>query len=86
MRPILIISAICTVWLTAALGAMLTGTIATAAIPKGTPLPHDVAVIGTAPGVLIVRSDDPGYVGKLYAAGAAFVLPARRKTCLALQS
>ncbi|PTX58072.1 hypothetical protein C8N43_2748 [Litoreibacter ponti] len=72
-------------WLILALGAMLTGSIATAAVPQGTKVPDGVAIIGTAPGLLIVRSDDPGYVTKLYDAGAAFVLPARRKTCLALQ-
>lgn len=83
MRRLLIISTLAAAWLTLALGAMLTGTIATAAIPKGTPVPRGVAIIGTAPGLLIVRSDDPEYVAKLYDAGAAFVLPARRKTCLA---
>lgn len=85
MRPLLIISAVAAAWLCLALGAMFTGTIATAAIPKGTSVPQDVAIIGTAPGLLIVRSDDPDYVSKLYKSGAAFVLPARRKTCLALQ-
>jgi len=86
MRPLLIISAITAVWLATALTAMLTGTIATAAVPKNTPLPDHVAIIGTAPGLLIIRSDDPNYVTNLYQNGAKFVLPARRKTCLALQS
>lgn len=72
-------------WVALALGAMLTGTIATAAVPKGTPIPPDIAIIGTAPGLLILRSDDPGYVQALYRNGAAFVLPARKKTCLDLQ-
>lgn len=85
MRPFLIITAMLATWLMLALGAMLTGTIATAAVPVGSKIPDTVAVIGTAPGLLIVRSDDPAYVAKLYRAGATFVLPARRKTCLALQ-
>lgn len=72
-------------WVTLALGAMLTGTIATAAVPNGTRLPPDIAIIGTAPGLLIVRSDDPNYVWALYESGAAFVLPARKKTCLDFQ-
>lgn len=86
MRPILIICAITATWGVLALGAMLTGTIATAAVPKGTPVPPNIAIIGTAPGLLIVRSDDPNYVRALYKSGAKFVLPARKKTCLALQS
>lgn len=85
MRPFLIISTLAAAWLALALAAMLTGSIATAAVPKGTRIPPDIAIIGTAPGLLILRSDDPDYVAKLYAAGAAFVLPARRKTCLDLQ-
>lgn len=86
MRPILIICAITATWVVLALGAMLTGTIATAAVPKGTHVPPNIAIIGTAPGLLIVRSDDPNYVRALYKSGAKFVLPARKKTCLALQS
>ncbi|SHF36100.1 hypothetical protein SAMN05444273_105265 [Litoreibacter ascidiaceicola] len=85
MRPFLIICTLAVAWVALALGAMLTGTIATAAVPKGTRIPANVAIIGTAPGLLILRSDDPDYVSKLYQAGAAFVLPARRKTCLELQ-
>lgn len=85
MKPVLIIGAMVFAWFGLALGAMLTGTIATAAVPAGTKIPSDVAIVGTAPGMLIVRSDNPDYVAKLYKSGAAFVLPARRKTCLALQ-
>ena len=85
MRPVLIIIAITCAWFALALGAMLTGTITTAAVPKGTHIPANVAVIGTAPGLLIVRSDDPNYVRALYQNGARMVLPARKKTCLALQ-
>ncbi|TDT73746.1 hypothetical protein BDE40_2521 [Litoreibacter halocynthiae] len=85
MRPFLIIVTLAVAWVALALGAMLTGTIETAAVPKGTRIPANIAVIGTAPGLLILRSDDPGYVSKLYQAGATFVLPARRKTCLDLQ-
>ena len=86
MRPLIIICAMIAAWFTLALGAMLTGTIATAAVPKGTHIPANIAVIGTAPGLLILRSDDPDYVRALYKGGAKFVLPARKKTCLALQS
>ena len=86
MRPVVIITAMVCAWFTLALGAMLTGTIATAAVPKGTHIPAHIAVIGTAPGLLIVRSDDPNYVRALYRSGAKMVLPARKKTCLALQN
>ena len=72
-------------WFALAVGAMLTGTIETAAVLKGTHIPSNVAIIGTAPGLLIVRSDDPTYVRALYRNGAIIVLPARKKTCLALQ-
>lgn len=85
MRHILIICTLVAAWFALALGAMLTGQIATAAVPKGTPIPANVAVIGTAPGLLILRSDDPTYVRKLYQNGAKLVLPARKKTCLNLQ-
>jgi len=85
MRPFLIICTLVAAWLILALGAMLTGTIATAAVPKGTRIPANVAIIGTAPGLLILRSDDPDYVQALYRNGAKLVLPARKKTCLALQ-
>lgn len=85
MRKFCIIFTIFAAWLGLALIAMLPGTIATAAVPKGTLLPPNVAIIGTAPGLLIIRSDDPNYVRALYRNGAKLVLPARRKTCLALQ-
>lgn len=85
MRPLVIITTLACAWVLIALGAMLPGTIATAAVPAGTRVPDGIAIIGTAPGLLILRSDDPGYVARLYEAGAAFVIPARRKTCLALQ-
>ncbi|MEP3347105.1 MAG: hypothetical protein ABJN34_06180 [Litoreibacter sp.] len=85
MRPFLIICTLATAWFTLALGAMLTGTIATAAVPKGTRIPANVAIVGSAPGLFIVRSDDPDYVRDLYRNGAKLVLPARKKTCLALQ-
>lgn len=86
MRPLLIICTLAAAWFTLALGAMLTGSIATAAVPKGTRIPANIAIIGTAPGLLIVRSDDPDYVRALYRNGAKLVLPARKKTCIALQS
>ena len=85
MRPLAIISVLIIAWFTLAIGAMLTGQIATAAVPKGTRIPANVAIIGTAPGLLILRSDDPSYVRKLYQNGAKLVLPARQKTCLNLQ-
>ena len=73
-------------WLAIALIAMLPGAIATAAIPNARiELPEGVAIIGATEHLLILRSDDPAYVRKLYAAGAPFVLPARQKTCLDLQ-
>ncbi|SFR34434.1 hypothetical protein SAMN04488002_0480 [Litoreibacter janthinus] len=86
MRPFLIICTLAATWFVLALGSMLTGTISTAAVPKGTHVPANIAIIGSAPGLLIVRSDDPDYVRELYRAGATIVLPARKKTCLALQS
>ncbi|WP_298259108.1 hypothetical protein [uncultured Litoreibacter sp.] len=85
MRHILIICTLVAVWFALALGAMLTGTIATAAVPKGTRIPANVAIVGSAPGLLILRSDDPNYVRNLYQNGAKLVLPARKKTCLNFQ-
>lgn len=87
MRAILIIPMVLAGWLGLALLAMLPGGIATAAIPKtGIELPVGVAIVGATSHLLIVKSDDPDYVRKLYDAGAPFVLPARQKTCLDLQS
>ncbi len=87
MRKLWIIPLLVAGWLGTALLAMLPGGIATAAIPKtGIELPDDIAIIGATEHLLILRSDDPAYVRKLYAAGAPFVLPARKKTCLDLQS
>ena len=77
---------ILTAWLGLALLAMLPGTIPTAAVPIGTKLPQNIAIIGKTKRLLIIRSDDPRYVQNLYAAGAMFVLPARQKTCLDLQT
>lgn len=81
----LIIGGVIAGWLGLALLSMLPGHIPTAAIPHGTPLPSNVSVIGTTKHLLIVRSDDTNYVRALYASGAKFVLPARKKTCLDLQ-
>ena len=86
MRALLILTALTLGWIAVALLAMLPGSIQTAAIPSNTTVPENIAIIGTAPGLLIVRGSDPNYVQRLYKAGATFVLPARQKTCLALQS
>lgn len=72
-------------WIGIALATMLTGSIATAAVPVSTKLPDNIAIIGRTNHLLIVRSTDPNYVKSLYQSGAIFVLPARQKTCLALQ-
>ncbi len=74
-------------WLSLALLAMLPGRIETALIPATTTsLPAGVAVIDRRGPFLIVQSDAPGYVRALYAAGAGFVLPAPKGTCLDLQN
>ena len=87
MRKLLIIPLMLCAWLGVALLAMLPGSIATAAIPKtGITLPADIAIVGATEHLLILRSENPNYVRQLYAAGAPFVLPARQKTCLDLQS
>lgn len=85
-RRCAILSAALTAWLGLAAAAMLPGTIETAMIPAATKsLPPGVAIIDRRGPLLIVQSDDAGYVRALYKAGAGFVLPARRKTCLNLQ-
>ena len=90
MRPLAIISLLVVSWVALAAAAMGTGRIVTAAVPfprEGflANLPDGVAVIGRTDSAILLRSDDPDYVRALYAAGARIVLPARRKTCLALQ-
>ncbi|MEM6406969.1 MAG: hypothetical protein AAF700_00985 [Pseudomonadota bacterium] len=86
IRPALIGCALVASWLAIAAAAMLPGSIQTAMIPASTPLPKTVAILDRRGPLLIIQSDDPGYVRALYAAGAAFVLPARKKTCLDLQN
>lgn len=87
MRFLVIIPTMFVAWLGLALLAMLPGAIQTAAIPRSdTPLPDGVAIVGVTTHLLIVRSDNARYVHDLYRAGVPFVLPARQKTCLDLQS
>ncbi|MEM7470318.1 MAG: hypothetical protein AAF340_03135 [Pseudomonadota bacterium] len=85
-RKLAILVAIVTGWLAIAAAAMVPGTIQTAMIPATTKIPENVAIIDQRGPLLIVTSTDPGYVRDLYAAGAGFVLPARKKTCLDLQN
>jgi hypothetical protein len=73
-------------WLGLTLLTMTTGSIATAAVPIGTTIPKSIAIVGTSGPFIIVQSDDPQYVLKLYKSGAYFVIPARKKTCLNLQN
>lgn len=87
MRKLALIFALTATWIGTALLAMLPGTIATAAIPNADiELPASVSVIDVTDHLLILRSEDPAYVRQLYAAGAAFVIPARQKTCLDSQT
>ena len=87
MRRLAILCALLTSWLALAAAAMLPGSIETAMIPATTKaLPPGIAIIDRRGPVLIVQSEDPGYVRALYKAGAGFVLPARRKTCLSFQN
>lgn len=90
MRKLALISIVLASWLALAAGAMLPGSIQTAAIiaPSAqllSALPDHVAIIDVRPGLIVVRSDDPTYVRALYGAGARLIIPARQKTCLALQ-
>ena len=85
MRAPLIATCLLCAWLVLAAVAMLPGQIKTAFVPASTPIPAHVAVIGKRGPLLIVHSEDPAYVRDLYRGGAAFVLPARKKTCLTLQ-
>jgi hypothetical protein len=85
IRNAIIATMLIATWLCIALVVMLSGTIATAAVPAGTTLPKNISIIGKTNHLLIIRSDDPEYVQNLYATGALFVLPARQKTCLSLQ-
>jgi hypothetical protein len=48
-------------------------------------LPEDVAVLRWDRATASVTSDDPAFVGKLYAAGAFLVLPARKAGCMDLR-
>lgn len=86
MKRLLILTAIFAAWLTLAAAAMLPGTIPTAFVPQGTQVPAHVAILDQRGPFLVVHSEDPRFVRDLYAAGAAFVLPARKKTCLDLQA
>ncbi len=86
MRFILIGGAMLSCWLGIAAAAMLPGTIPTAMVPATTNLPDTVAILDRRGPVIIVYSDDKSYVRSLYAQGARFVLPARKSTCVDLQS
>ena len=84
MRVFVIITALALAWTGIATAAMLTGQIPTAAIRAGdiAELPSNVAVVDMRAGFLIVRSEDPSYVQKLYAAGASIVIPVRHQSCM----
>lgn len=84
-RHALILCTILIGWVGIAAAAMLPGSISTAMVPAGTRLPDGVALIDRRGPLLVVQSNDSSYVRALYAHGAAFVLPARKKTCLDLQ-
>ena len=86
LRQTLILGAVLCGWLAIAAASMLPGQIKTAVVPAQTSLPAGVAIIDRRGPLLVVQSDDPNYVRALYTNGAAFVLPARKKTCLNLQS
>jgi hypothetical protein len=47
-------------------------------------LPRDIAFADGGQHVLVLRSDRPDFAAELYAAGAALVLPARERGCLAI--
>ncbi len=86
MRRLLILSTVLLAWLTIAAAAMLPGSIQTALIPATTkPLPKNIAIIDRRGPLLIIYSENPNYVRNLYQSGVKLVLPARKKTCLALQ-
>ena len=87
LRHLAILGAGLTSWLAVAALAMLPGTIDTAMIPvPKTALPPGIAIIDRRGPIWVVQSDDPGYVRALYRSGVPVVLPARRKTCLALRN
>lgn len=72
------------VWIAVAAVAMLPGSISAAFVLAGTSLPQSVSVVGRRGPFLLIQSDDPAYVRQLYMAGAIFVFPARKRTCLNL--
>ncbi|MDA8746584.1 hypothetical protein N9M66_00045 [Litoreibacter sp.] len=87
IKRIWVLPAALLAWLAIATAAMLPGSINTAFIPAGQmTLPENVALIDTSGPFWVVYSEDPAYVRNLYKAGAAWVLPARKKTCLNLQA
>lgn len=87
MRPLLIITTLLASWLALAAAAMLPGSIQTAMIPATTKtIPPGIAIIDKRGPLLIIYSEDPNYVTKLYKSGTKLVLPARKKTCLTLQN
>lgn len=45
-------------------------------------LPGDVRIVRGGGHVLVLASEEPGYVRRLYRAGALLVLPARKNGCL----
>jgi hypothetical protein len=47
-------------------------------------LPRDIAFADGGRHVLVLRSDRPDFAAELYMAGAALVLPARERGCLAV--
>ncbi|OCP05776.1 hypothetical protein BC374_04695 [Ensifer sp. LC13] len=50
-----------------------------------TELPGDIRILRWESRYAVVTSGDPGYVRRLYAAGALLVLPFRKAGCLALR-
>lgn len=85
IKHTVVVTALIGAWISIAILVMITGSMATAAVPHGTSLPANVAIIDKTTHLLTVRSDEPDFVRQLYENGALFVLPARQKTCLSLQ-
>ncbi len=87
MRHLIILPTLVLAWLAIAAAAMLPGSIQTAVIPATTKtIPPGIAIIDRRGPLLIIYSEDPDYVTKLYKSGTKLVLPARKKTCLTLQN
>ena len=91
-RGSIILTAIVVGWFSTLAGAMLVTEAAPAALVIAPDIrflggmPDDIKLLRNGNQVFVLTSESPGYVGRIYEAGAWLVLPALRNGCLDLKA